>query len=1340
MRKKIINTTIILLLIVSLIAVDFITITSNIIAYAIENSGDNNVEFTTYFKDSEGNKTKNIEKAINSEEITLSVNIKVKNNGYLNGKIELTNNNFKFKKQEIDGINEISDNMITLNQINAGEKLEFEIGLQPNLQNKIELNTLNSQNEIKLTGTYVNSEEKEEEITKSENIGITLINPYSEEDQKSTIEAKILTNKNYEINGENKRLLQILVQSGLNGDGYPIKETNLEIKTVEGFEKLHIEDRGTIATNGKEEKENNEKSFNTTQNGNNININIKNEEEEGKIGYIKQGKDNIIITCVYDGTKELNNEEIEVKSAIELYDKANTKIENKTTAQITEEKDEIIGYEIISNQEIYKGKMYAKEEETYQTTSKIDIRYPQIEKNITITEGKTQYSTEIDEKTYGKTATTEYVNSTIDKEKLLKVIGEEGELIIKNTEGTEIAKINKDTAVTKEGKIIIEYDENNNELTFEIKNAQDTGTIKIEHTRKIKTSDENKSSIKKSTNLITSGTLAKTNQIEEKTIKVNNNLKEPETKANIEISMQELKAEKTNEKIQIRAKLLTDKSKYDLYKNPKLEIEFPEEIENVTVNNITVLHDTELSYKSATIQINEQEKKVLSIELEGEQTSHCESSAINGANVLIDCNLSVSAIEENKSENIILKYTNENATNYNNNGIATTQIDCIKNQKTETSVPEKTEENQIKQKAGIATIAEPVVKTDPITVEKTTCVVNNEENYIYERQIQRYVIKVTNNTEETITNIKVTDKIPDEMTYCEITKNTGYNNCYTEDEKTKEYQREIGTLEAGATRELEYFARVKNNAEGNTVKTQAEAVIEGEETVYKSNEIENGIKDNQLQMDIFLVSGTDGSYIKNDNLTYTIRVKNTTEEALKNIKVCYTIPEGVNYDSSQYLKYNQEEGTYYETIGEEVENQNYDPNSKKVTWEIENLNKNEEVAFKLVTRLGQMSGEEEEGRIYNYVTATINNSGEYYSNVEEVKILNDAKCTIKKEVSKQEVLEGEKFEYRITGEFTSKGELMDGYVKDKMSDSIDILTITSKKNGEEISTYSGFGDLEIPVELEEGATYEIIIEVQAKDLPEGMEEMEIQNKASIEADNMSKIESNTVTTTIKKNPNKQENESPGDSEVPTYPNYPNDSDTPENIPNSISGAVWLDENQNGEKDSDEELISNVQVELLDEEGNYVKDTTTNENGKYIFDNLENNNYLVAFKYDTNKYTLTQYQKSGVNSTLDSDALESEIMENGQDIIVGLTDVINIQDNNATNIDVGLIPNSKFDLKLNKYISKITVKDNTGTTVREYNNATLAKIELVSSKINNTIIVIIKATKVIPFSFLILIPS
>ena len=75
--------------------------------------------------------------------------------------------------------------------------------------------------------------------------------------------------------------------------------------------------------------------------------------------------------------------------------------------------------------------------------------------------------------------------------------------------------------------------------------------------------------------------------------------------------------------------------------------------------------------------------------------------------------------------------------------------------------------------------------------------------------------------------------------------------------------------------------------------------------------------------------------------------------------------------------------------------------------------------------------------------------------------------------------------------------------------------------------------------------------------------------------------------------------------------------------------------------------------------------------------------------------------------------------NGNEYKIGLTDTINVSNSNIENIDIGLIENKIFDLKLSKYISKVTVKSTQGTEVTKLENSRLAKVDVKSKYIDGT---------------------
>ncbi|MCS7306144.1 MAG: carboxypeptidase regulatory-like domain-containing protein, partial [Thermoguttaceae bacterium] len=69
-------------------------------------------------------------------------------------------------------------------------------------------------------------------------------------------------------------------------------------------------------------------------------------------------------------------------------------------------------------------------------------------------------------------------------------------------------------------------------------------------------------------------------------------------------------------------------------------------------------------------------------------------------------------------------------------------------------------------------------------------------------------------------------------------------------------------------------------------------------------------------------------------------------------------------------------------------------------------------------------------------------------------------------------------------------------------------------------------------------------------------------------------------------------------------------DFTEIIPNSLSGLVYADMNQDGSYTPGEPLLAGVTVELLDADGNLLQTTTTNATGQYQFEHLPPGLYTV----------------------------------------------------------------------------------------------------------------------------------
>ena len=1323
MKETILKRILKVLIVICILLVYLSLMMSDIVTYASSDTGEENVIFEAYFENENGERINQIEKSINSEDIRLHIKVEVKNEGYLNGQLELRNANFKFKQEEIEGVNEITDNTIALKQINAGETLDIQVGLEVNLQEEVDLANFNQENSIVLTGSYKNAMQKESSIEKENKIKVALTAPYSEEEERVKLDTRIITNKIYNINGENKRIIQIAINSGLEKEGYPIGQTKINIQAPEGAEKVTVQERGTQATNGKDEWENDGESLKSEQNENGLNIEINNIQKDGKIYYGREKQDKIIVTYVYAEDMQLEGE-IKTKASIQIYDEYGTILEKEVTNAITEESDEIIGYQIINEQNIYKGKMYAKEEQEYKSITSIDIRYPGIEQNIKLNEGQAVYREEIEGELHEEGAKLVYKTSLINKEELLKVIGDNGELVIKKKDGTEISKINKEKISAEETEWIkVTYPENQSEIVIEINNAQNTGTINLLNQKAIKQETLDRETLKMFNNIVVKGTLQQTGNINGRNIESNISLQDTQTKAKLELNNSQLTAGTKNENVELKATLVTNENKYDLYKNPTIEIAFPQEVKDVTINSVNILYGTELAKQSEEVYENEQGMKVIKVQLAGEQTKHTETGLVEGANIVVNCDVTVDNMEQNASSNIVMKYSNEQNVQYDNNGMSETTLNYIVK-----------EENKEEQAVGAVSTeeVEPQATDDPITVTKSISSGNGAD--IYETQVQKYTITVKNNTDETISNITIEDDIPAEMVYAESVTNFGFKNNYTANENVTKYIKIIETLEARKEMQIYYYIRVRQSDEviDKTVGTKARAIVNT--VTYESNLVQNTIKHSKLQIDMVTSADTTSEYLKGSQITYKIVLKNITNENLENLIVTNEIPDGTSFIEAANMAYDEEGGYYYVYHPEEPDDDDevippielkeaeYDSENQVVTWKVGNLKAGEETAIYLIIKLDAVQGEEERKVIGNKVEVSIDGKEKYYSNLEEVIALASPRCTITLESSIDDkyIYEGDEFEYIITATNNSVERQVEVDIIDNIPTGLIVKEVEYTLNDETQKLETNV--ISLVKDLKPGETIRIVALVEADKLPSNVDELEVRNKVILRISEIGDTESNEITKVIRRK-NTETGEEPGEDEDENPGEKPGE-EIKENF--NISGKAWIDLNRNGEMDSQENTLQGITVELYDNNGNLAKDsngnvitTTTGSDGKYILSNLSQGNYIVIFRYDSRNYTLTEYKKSGVNEDVNSDVISTSL----DGTTVATTDNLQITDKDIININIGLVETSKFDLRLNKYISAITVQGNRTTKKYGYNNTDFAKIEVDRKTINNSTVTI-----------------
>ena len=1479
MKQKFLQAITAMLLIVTLTMANFVLLCVDVVSYAAEiinmesSTNHRNVEYMAYFKDAAGNKVDSLDAKTNSEDLKLYFQVSVKKEGYFNGNITLNNANFKLKSEVLsDGINKIENNTVYLNQINAGESKEIEVGIELLKNDQFDLNYLNMESSISINGIYRDSTQKDISIKADRGVTLNFVNPYSSAEEAVVLSQNIITNKIFKINGEEKRIVQLQVTSGLNNDLYPVSKTSVNIQTPKISDKypesVLINANETLVTTGKTLSEENWKYDKETGK---IEINLENTQENGMVSWLKNGNDNFVVTYIYDKDVKFNNDKSEITSQISLLDKNSTVYNAESGITITgEEKNSIVTASVEQNeQNIYKGKLYAgiSRDVTYKNI--VDVNLNNVETEVDVKENDLTIN--------GTKVTTLYKTSKFDKAQVEKVLGENGRLIISNANtGAEIAVINKNTDADENGKINISYPENVDKVIVKVSEPENIGRIEIETTKSIE--KINRDLVKQATAINGGCTVSYVSENEEtelNTVESNINLLETETSADLQINRTELSAMTTNNNVEFRVTLKSREEKNELFKNPVVKIELPEKIKDIQVNSINLLYEDELKIKSAQLNGN-----TIEITMQGEQTKYKEE-AIDGATIIVNANLATDTKIASSTEQVKVTYTNANAINYSNGanvGIVAQNIDIVSYAGVVTT-------NQVEE-YGIdlvnnqgANAGELPVSTDTKTVNIQKRIINNKENKISNVKILgAFPTKDSidsNSIDIEVGNIAVSgiDANRAKVYYSDNAnatedlnnKENNWSESIADNKNVKKYLVVLDGMELQEEVDLSYPITIPANLEYN------ESAEEGYTVYYTNLTSQEKVDVNNIRLatpkgaviDTTLkaaVAGNESSEVKeNEVLRYAVVVSNTGSEDMKNIKVSAKVPEGTTFVNSDQLN--------NEVVLDEVQFE--DSEKKDVEFDIESLAQgqtitkyyevkvndgmaNKEISNTVTTQYGEVTktsnevktnikegkvelklistdatdGKVEAGYSYRYVllltnksdkdiknvnvkfntndTAKISkisytedDSGKSESNVDNIT-LNKIKAGETKEILMYATMEKKdmtaisakvstdkvdyysneistKIDSFVVLEMKATSENSGNYVKsgDKITYKINIKNTGTKtaesivlkdwfdgnvalskvlKNGEEIqaSEYTIMADsnknksrlgIDVP-SLNAGESVEYQIEVVVNTIYGNTSAIEIINEMSLEEYNM-EVTNAKIQHILQ--PDKDfVDVDPDDNNGNVDPGKKEDSST-DNGDNStndnkkyviISGTAWVDADENGQKDNQEQTAEGITVKLLDVTTNkFVKDSKGNDlevktssTGFYSFDRVQKGQYLVVFEYDTTKYGLTSFEKSGVSNEMNSKVVNKTINVDGTDRKVAATEIINVDAENIANINIGLITAKTYDLQLDKYISKVTVQNNK-TVTNSYNDVTLAKAEIDAKQVNSTTVVVEYTIKV-----------
>ena len=564
-------------------------------------------------------------------------------------------------------------------------------------------------------------------------------------------------------------------------------------------------------------------------------------------------------------------------------------------------------------------------------------------------------------------------------------------------------------------------------------------------------------------------------------------------------------------------------------------------------------------------------------------------------------------------------------------------------------------------------------------------------------EVIRYTITVKNNGTQTLKNVVLKAQVPEGTVVVVPEEGTAYTGTqyYIERPDITEFTQTIETLESGQTYVAEYEIRVKMDiTDGAQISNKAN-VTYGDQSV-ESNTLDNKLSSSNIRVTIKKVTDESAVLIPGASISYVVFVENLSNQNINNLKLKIDMV-------GQTLRSIINEEIYLTNVPEQIE--------------INEIPANGIVYFKLKAAISK----EDIKEISTVAYLTDSNGNVYRSNkdIQQIEVVS-GKITLTSPTDGQHVNIGDEIRYIFAIENTGTNiQIMN--VQDTIPSELEIKEIyvdgkLTAQTSNIFDTATFFetisNDLDYMVTLGANEKAEIVVVTNVKEIEEQFEIRTISNFAKLLLAGDKELASSSEVTHIL------------------------NGNTSTNINNVISGIAWLDKNQNGQRDPEEELLPNVTIKLLDVSTNkfainkdgQIAETHTNERGEYSLTKLNDGEYIVLFEYDMTQYEPTIYMKEGVGESQNSNVVLKTVNIDGVDSIFAVTDTINLT-KNISNINIGLKEILIYDLELNKYVSRIVVQNDKGTKAYNYEDSAFEKVEIRSKDLAGSLVIIEYTIKV-----------
>lgn len=555
-------------------------------------TSEKNIEFDAYF---ETDKQKSHSKQLNiNNEETLYIYVNVKDKVSISdAKISIENANFVIDKEKvkenryIQNIDDIN-NIIELMTVSSNNSVLIEVPIKFKKESQVNDDDFNKECNINLSGTFKNSNLEEKDFSGK----IKVRTSWSGDTQ---IELNQSIEKYFGL-GENGLILQQKITTNVKDNLLPRKTETVSFEVpvldnqkpeninvlvdgekVEDSDKVYDKDNGImqVTTASKQEK-----------------TNWNNSKKEYTIIY-KYNK------SVADVARTIK---LKAKSSTQLFAKIET-IEQTNEQDLNIEKaGNIASVKTTMQGDLYKGYMYASSvrEATYQEINNVEVSYLDGIDYLELNCNNDAYLNE-QSQTIFSANNIKYISTTINKTEMTQILGDSGQILIQDENSNIISIINKDTQTDENGNINTAYAQEYGAIILKTSKPIKEGKLTITNNKSVKGQNSYKANELKAIKKLQTTNNVSTNLSSENSIS-ELDMKESITDAKLEVSRNSFSTMKKNENIEIKAVLKSNDMKYDLYKNPSVEIQMPEDVKTVNVKNINILYGEGFTIKPILIQ------------------------------------------------------------------------------------------------------------------------------------------------------------------------------------------------------------------------------------------------------------------------------------------------------------------------------------------------------------------------------------------------------------------------------------------------------------------------------------------------------------------------------------------------------------------------------------------------------------------------------------------------------------------------------------------------------------------------------------------------------------------